>query len=126
MKASVLTACVALIGLGSEAPAQTPDCTGSERWPTSMAFTHLKNAGLTDNDQLDFTKTKTERIASEPIGRAPAPLRSLFRQVHHVTFVEKSGRSIEVITVNTASRVECSESSVQVFLVSRQIGDSGK
>jgi hypothetical protein len=88
-----------------------------------MAFVHLKNAGLTDNDKLDFTKTKTERIASERIGQARAPVRGLFRQVHHVTFFEKSGRSIQVITVNTASRAECSESPVQVFVVSRQIGD---
>jgi len=61
-----------------------------------MAFVHLKNAALTDNDKLDFTRTKTERIASEAIGKG------LYRQVHHVTFFEKSGRTIDVITVNTA------------------------
>ncbi|MCB0293554.1 MAG: topoisomerase DNA-binding C4 zinc finger domain-containing protein, partial [Calditrichaeota bacterium] len=26
-----------------------PDCSGTERWATSMAFVHLKNARLTDN-----------------------------------------------------------------------------
>lgn len=53
-----------------------PDCTGVERWPTSMAFVHLKNAGITNNEKLDFTKTKTTRLASEKIGK------DLYRQIH--------------------------------------------
>ena len=38
--------------------AGSPDCAGPERWPTSMAFGSLKNAGITNNDELDFAKTK--------------------------------------------------------------------
>src|SRR5262245_36860971 len=95
---------------------QAPNCAGVEQWPTSMAFAHLKNAGMTDNDRLDFAKTKTTRLASEPIKDG------LFRQVHHVTFTEKSGNTIEVITVNDASNDECSMSGVDVYVISRHFG----
>jgi hypothetical protein len=59
-----------------------PSCAGTDQWPTSMAFVHLKNDGVTDNSKLDFNKTKTTRLASEQIGS------NLFRQVHHVMFSE--------------------------------------
>jgi hypothetical protein len=96
---------------------EDPDCTGVDRWPTKMAFVHLKNAGLTDNNKLDFTKTKTIRLASEIIGK------DLFRQVHYIIFTEKSGNTIEVITSNEASNEECSMSGVDVFVVSRHLGN---
>jgi hypothetical protein len=44
-----------------------PDCSGS--WPTNMTFVHLKNAGLADNNSIDFSKTKTVRLASEKTGK---------------------------------------------------------
>ena len=77
---------------------------------------HLKNAGLTDNEKLDFTKIKTVRLASEKVGK------DLYRQIHHIVFTEKSGSTIEVITSNAASSAECSMSGVQVFVVSRRLG----
>ena len=103
--------------LASAAPAKTPDCAGVDRWATTMAFVHLKNAGLTDNDRIDLTKTKTVRLASEKIGR------DLYRQVHHVVFTEKTGTAIEVVTSNDASSQECSMSGVQVFVVSKRLGE---
>ena len=54
---------------------EIPNCAGVEQWPTSMAFTYLKNSGR------------------------------LFRQVHHVVFIQKSGQTVETITVNS-SRAE--------------------
>ena len=42
----------------SSAYSSHPDCAGIERWATSMAFVHLKNANITNNKKLDFTKTK--------------------------------------------------------------------
>jgi hypothetical protein len=81
-----------------------------------MAFTHLRNAGITNNDRLDFTKTKTTRLASERVGK------DLYRQVHLVVFTEKSGNVIEVITKNDASSEECSMTGVEVFVVSRRLG----
>ena len=113
---SSLITFVLLAGVGTTALAKHPDCTGVEGWATSMAFVHLKNAHLTDNDVLDFTKTKTIRLASEKVGK------DLYRQIHHVVFTEKSGRTIEVITSNDASNVECSMSGVQVFVISKQLG----
>lgn len=92
-----------------------PDCTGIERWPTKMAFVHLKNAGITDNNRLDFTKTKTVRLASEKIGE------DLYRQIHHIIFSEKSGKIIEVFTINDASSEECSMSAVDVFVISQHL-----
>ena len=96
--------------------ARVPDCSGAESWPTSMAFVHLKNEGITDNEKVDFEKTKTTRLASEQIGE------DLFRQVHRVTFTEKSGHVMEAITVNDASLEECSMSGVDVFLVAMHLG----
>jgi len=95
-----------------------PDCTGKDRWPTSMAFAYLKNAGLTDNERLDFSKTKTIRLASEKIGK------NLYRQVHHIIFKEKSGKKIEVITINEASNSECSMGGLEAFIVSSHLGDT--
>lgn len=112
--ALVVTAICTTLAL--PALAKHPDCAGVERWATRMAFVHLKNAGLTDNAKMDFTKTKTIRLASEKIGK------DLYRQIHHVIFTEKTGHTIEVVTVNNASNEECSMSGVTVFVVSQQIG----
>lgn len=112
----VLIFIILLVLFPSLAFTEDPDCTGVDRWPTTMAFVHLKNAGLTDNDKLDFTKTKTIRLASEKIDK------NLYRQVHHIIFTEKSGNTIEVITINDASKDECSMSGVDVFVVSQHLG----
>src|SRR5947208_13952079 len=99
-KETAVTSMIVAIAIGfggSLALAADPDCAGVERWPTSMAFVHLKNAGITTNDKVDFTKTKTVRLASERIGK------DLYRQVHRITFTEGSGSIIEVITVSDAS-----------------------
>ena len=95
---------------------RVPDCAGIEAWPTSMAFVHLKNAGLTNNEKVNFGQTRTVRFASEEVRRG------VFRQVHHVTFTEKSGTTIEVITVNDASNQECSEGPVDVYVISKHLG----
>ena len=79
-----------------------------------MAFVYLKNTGVTDNAKVDFAKTTVIRLASEPKGNR------LFRQIHLIAFVEKSGRRIEVITSNDASIDECSESDVDVYVVSQR------
>ena len=96
--------------------ANDPVCSGTEQWPTDVAFVHLKNAGMTDNYKLDFTKTKTIRLASEKIGK------DLYRQIHQVIFTEKDGKTIEVITSNDASSEECSMSAVDVFVISKHLG----
>jgi hypothetical protein len=95
-----------------------PDCSGG--WPTNMAFVHLKNAGLADNYSVDFSKTKTERLASEKVGK------DLWHQVYHVTFTKKSGDAIDAIAVHDASQEECSMTGVEVFVVSRHLNPEGK
>jgi len=114
MKGVVFVALLALTSFPTFA--KHPDCSGVDRWATNMAFVHLKNAKYTDNDKLDFTKTKTIRLASEQIGK------DLYRQVHLVTFTEKSGNKIEVVTVNDASNQECSMTGVDVYVVKEKIG----
>lgn len=55
-------------------------------------------------------------IVSQRIGR------DLWRQVFRVTFPLKSGRKIEAIVVSDTSVEECSMGTVQIFLVSKQLG----
>ena len=81
-----------------------------------MAFVYLKNAGITTNDKVDFTKTKTVRLASEKIGN------DLYRQIHRVIFTEKSGKTIDVITINDVSSEEGSISNVEILVISKQLG----
>jgi hypothetical protein len=90
-----------------------PDCSGG--WPTNMAFVHLKNEGITTNDKIDFSKTKTVRLASEQAGK------NLYHQVYYVRFTEKAGNSIEAIAVHDASPEECSMTGVEVFVVSKHL-----
>jgi hypothetical protein len=111
-----LIVAISLVLMATWALARDPDCSGVGRWPTSMAFGDLKNAGITTNDRVDFGKTKTVRLVSERMAK------DLYRQVHLVTFTEKSGRTIEVITVSDASSSECSMGDVEVFVIARHLG----
>jgi len=95
-----------------------PDCSGS--WPTNMAFVLLKNAGITTNSKIDFSKTKTVRLASEKIGK------DLYHQVYDVIFTEYSGRTIEAIAVHDASHEECSMTGVKLFVVSQRLSSEGE
>ena len=95
-----------------------PDCSG--HWPTIMTFVHLKNAGLADNSNIDFSKTQTVRVASEKI------VKGLWHQVYHVTYTKKSGEVIDAIAVHDASEQECSETGVEVFVISKHLNPEGK
>ena len=88
-----------------------PDCSGS--WPTNMAQATLKNAGFLNNKEVDFTKTKTTRLASEKVGK------DLWHQVYFVTFFKRSGDKIQAVVVHDASIEECSMTGVQVYVVSK-------
>ena len=85
MRIQYLQALIRLATSSVFAAEKHPNCAGVTRWATTMAFVHLKNARLTDNDLMDYEKTRTERLASQRIGA------DLYRQVHHVVFTEKSG-----------------------------------
>lgn len=111
-----LFAAALLLALPTCGRADGPDCTAPEAWPGSMAFTHLKNGGVVDGAGLDLGKTKVTRIASEKIGK------DLYRQVHLVRFVRKSGEEVNAITVNDASHEECSMSDVTVYAITKRLG----
>ncbi len=85
-----------------------------------MTFVLLKNAGVTNNDKVDFTKTKTVRMASQKIGK------ELYHQVYYVTLTEHSGRTIEAIAVHDASNEECSMTGVELFVVSQHLSSEVK
>jgi len=91
-----------------------PDCSGG--WPTAMTFGHMKNAGLVDNASIDFSKTKTVRLASQRVGK------DLWHQVYRVTYTKKSGETIEAIAIHDASTKECSMTGVDVFVIARHLG----
>jgi hypothetical protein len=80
-----------------------------------MAQATLKNAGLLTNEEIDFAKTKTVRLASENIAK------DLWHQVYSVTFFKKSGGDLETIVIHDASMEECSMTAVQVLVVSKHL-----
>lgn len=84
-----------------------------------MAQGLLKNAGLLRNEDIDFSKTTTKRLASERVGK------DLWRQVYLVTFVKHSGESIQAIAIHDASAEECSMTGVDLYVVSEHL-NSGK
>jgi len=94
-----------------------PDCAHQDGWPSNMAFTWLKNEALVSNEDLDFKRTEVVEIASEKIGK------DLYRQIHRVRFYKRNNDTLDVITVNNASHGECSMSGVDVYLISRKLGD---
>jgi hypothetical protein len=71
---------------------------------------------MTDPTKIDESKTHIVRLASEKIGK------DLYRQIYDITFVEKTGATIRVVTSNKASWQECSMSGVDVYVVSRHLG----
>lgn len=102
--------------LGASACAAVPNCAGVNSWPASMAFVHLKNAGMLTSENTDFDKTQVSLVASQP------EKAGLYIQVHQVKFQKRDGSVVQVITVNQASNQECSESPVEVFVVSERLG----
>ena len=113
MKAILFVASVVLVAPALCLAASPPQCVS---WPENMGQVHLKNAGIADLTQLDESKTHAVRLASEKVGK------DLYRDVYDITFYEKSGRAIEVITSSEASSSECSMGGVDVYVVSKKIG----
>jgi len=120
-----ITVCILASVLAASASVQRtvhetngPDCSGG--WPTNMSFSWLKNAGLLTNAEVDFSKTKTSRLASQRVGH------DLYHQVYLVQFIKRSGESVEAIAVHDASMEECSMAGVEVFVVSKHLNPGGK
>lgn len=92
-----------------------PDCTDPERWAAAAVGVRLKNLHLSAKAG-GFDRVEVERLASEQVSPEAGP-RTLFRQVHKVTIYDR-GKTFVAITINNASRQECSESEVDVYIVS--------
>ena len=90
----------------------TPDCTGINSWPAGSAFTKLKNEGILTNE-MKHEETTVKRLNSEQIGP------NLFKQSHLITFTKANGEKVEALTVNNASKEECSMSETEVFLLKK-------
>jgi hypothetical protein len=90
-----------------------PLCNKPGQWPSNMAFVHLKNRGLTNNENIDFSQTEVSRIASEQIND------TTHRQVHLITFTQTDGGTIQAITISDATIEECSMSEVEVYRVEK-------
>jgi hypothetical protein len=109
-----------LLPLSACAIAKGPDCSGKDSWPASMAFVNLKNAGITTNEKLDFSKTEVTRIASEPLDDG------IYQQVHQISFFEKDGKDFDVIAINKASDEECSYSDAEIYLIAKKLAGENK
>lgn len=80
-----------------------------------IAVVHLRNAGITDSRPIDLAEIKTIRLASEKIDL------DLYRQIHYITFVEKSGETIEVISNSDVSSEECSVAGGDIYVISQHL-----
>lgn len=107
----VLLVLTAIPGYAQSTPKHGPDCSGG--WPTNMAQATLKNAGLLKNDEIDFAKSKTVRLASEKVGK------DLWHQVYLVTFHKLAGGDMKAIVTHDASMEECSMTGVKVYVISK-------
>ena len=110
---SIIPIMVAGLVASSNGVAKTPDCTGPEHWPASMAYAQLKNAGVLSSDTVNFDRVTSVRVASEKIEA------DLWRQVHRVRFPLKNRKVVLVLTVSDTSSEECSMGDVQIYVVSR-------
>jgi len=94
-------------------------CSGPDDYAATSAFVHLVNIGLLDRDDKFYGNVEVTLLASERIDR------NLYEQIHRIVFTRLSGKEIEVITTNRASRKECSESGVEIYLISQHLGSEG-
>ena len=94
--------------------AKGPDC---DSWPMNISEGWLKNAGIVDIINLDESKTKSTLLASEKKAKG------LYTQIYHFIFYDAIGNSYEIITNNDVSYGECSETGVDVYLISRSVSN---
>lgn len=100
----------------ANAKGRLEECAKPERYAASMALVHLKNAGLLENDKIDFSKTTVDLLASEKKAKG------VFHQIQKIVFYEKTGKKIMVIAENDATKSECSLTGVKVYLIEKELG----
>jgi hypothetical protein len=115
MSRAYIASVLGAILIGSGSAIADPECAGPDHWAAIMTFAQLKNSGVLTNDSVDFTRTKSDQIASEKIAR------DLYRQVFKVTFYLKDGRTVRAIAVSDASSGGCSMSDVTVYRIAEPL-----
>ena len=108
MKKFLLVTLLALLPILSFA--KGPDCYS---WPMNISEGWLQNAGIVDVINLDESKTKITLLASEKKAKG------LYTQIYHFIFYDTTGNTYETITKNDASYEECSETTADVYLISK-------
>ena len=93
-------------------------CSSIHAFATSTAYVVLKNQNLVGPENIEYDKTKTVLLSSQKIGD------DLYKEIHHITFFRKDGKTVEVITLNDTSSEECSMSGVDVYLIDKKISDN--
>lgn len=84
-------------------------CSEPGRWAERMTYSTLKNSNIINPQDIDFDKTTVKLIAEQKTDK------DLYKQVHLITYTTKSGKKIEVISINDASSEECSIGHVDVY-----------
>lgn len=98
---------------------QFTDCSGPEKWAAALVGVRLKNLNLIQ--QIGgYDKIEVKLLASEQLP-SQGHDRDIFRQVHKIT-IHDNGNIFTAITVNDASRQECSESGGDVYFIAIECG----
>ncbi|MFT4064697.1 hypothetical protein [Paraburkholderia sp.] len=113
MKHAFAVVLLSLPALCLAEPKPFPPC---DNWPTRLAEGKLKRNGILGN--IDDSQTRAVLVSNEKIGKYEDG-QQMWRQVYHITFHDKSGRVINVMTVNHAGEIECSLTGVDVFTVTQ-------
>ena len=108
MKKLLLVTLLAILPILSFA--KGPDC---DSWPMNVSESWLQNAGIVAIENINEPKTKITLLASEKKAKG------LYTQIYHFIFYDTTGNTYETITKNDASYEECSETAVDVYLISK-------
>lgn len=91
-------------------------CSQVGKWADAVTQVKLKNSGILGEDTIDKDRISISLIAEEKVDDL------LYKQVHLITYHTKNEeKKIEVISVNMASKEECSMSGVDVYVISQSI-----
>lgn len=81
-----------------------------------MAITYLQNEEIIRPGSIDEKAVTSDLLSVQSVGKG------LYSQIWKLTIKPESGSPITVITKNTFSLKECSESGVDVWIVSQHLG----
>lgn len=90
---------------------EVSDCSKVGRWAETMSYVHLKNKHIINDSNIKADKTTISLLAEQKNDD------NTFTQVHLVTYEKTDGKKIKTISINKASKEECSETGVDVYVV---------